>query len=355
MIHGYRAKIIIDCQPPRGHSPHITDAVRAAMSNPFKYFRNREVGLALGSGGAKGLAHIAVVEYLQSMDIPIDYIAGSSIGAVIGALHGVGSLARFKEDIMRFTFREMIGYMDPMVPRSGIIQGKGFVKFMERYIPRDAKIEDLKTPLAVLATDYSSGTSVIFRKGNILQALRASVSIPGVLVPVRYGKTILIDGGVANPLPVNIVRGMGAGITIAVNLHPRLKKRGLRHYAAVPDEDQRQADDVQVLLPPGEGPQSREGGVRWLAAIEQWLKSGRDKSADRMPNILDIMAGSVDIMEYVNTALLLRYNAPTVLIEPDVIDVQTLDFVDAKKIINEGYLACVRAEKLLKRRVKAWV
>ncbi|HOT47272.1 MAG TPA: patatin-like phospholipase family protein [Spirochaetota bacterium] len=324
--------------------------------NPLKYFRNHKVGLALGSGGAKGLAHVAVIEFLESMDIPIDYIAGSSIGAVIGALHGMGSMGRFKEDIMKFTFREMIGYMDPMVPRSGIIQGKGFVKFMERYIPRDAKIEDLKTPLAVLATDYATGSSVIFRKGNVLEALRASVSIPGVLVPVRYGKTILIDGGVANPLPINIVRSMGAGITIAVNLHPRLKKRGLKHFAAVPDDGSGQADDARVLLPAGDG-SSSSGGGRWFAAIEQWLKSGRDAGSDkdRMPNILEIMAGSVDIMEYVNTALLLRYNAPTVLIEPDVTDVQTLDFVDAKKIINEGYLACVRAEKVLNRRVRAWV
>jgi NTE family protein len=324
-------------------------------NNPLKYFRNHKVGLALGSGGAKGLAHIAVIEFLQSMEIPIDFIAGSSIGAVIGALHGTGSMGRFKEDIMKFTFREMIGYMDPMVPRSGIIQGKGFVRFMERYIPRDANIEDLKTPLAVLATDYSTGMSVIFRKGNILEALRASVSIPGVLVPVRYGKTILVDGGVANPLPINIVRSMGAGITIAVNLHPRLKKRGLRHFAAVPDEGAQLTDDARVLLPAGEGLSPGSTGTRWLAWIEQWLKSGKDRGRDKMPNILEIMAGSVDIMEYVNTALLLRYNAPTVLIEPDVIDVQTLDFVDAKKIINEGYLACVRAEKILNRRVKAWV
>ena len=161
------------------------------------------------------------------MEIPIDFIAGSSIGAVIGALHGIGALGRFKEDILKFTFRDMLGYMDPVVPRSGLIEGKGFVKFMERYIPRDAKIEELKTPLSVLATDYGTGMSVIFRKGNILEALRASVSIPGVLMPVKYGETLLVDGGVANPLPINIVRGMGAGITVAVNLHPRLKKRGL--------------------------------------------------------------------------------------------------------------------------------
>ncbi len=317
------------------------------------------MGLALGSGGAKGLAHIAVLEYLESMEIPIDFIAGSSIGAVIGALHGIGSMGKFKEDILKFTFRDLLGYMDPVVPRSGLIQGKGFIKFMERYIPRDAKIEDLKTPLSVLATDYGTGMSVIFRRGNILEALRASVSIPGVLMPVRYGETLLVDGGVANPLPINIVRSMGAGITVAVNLHPRLKKRGLKHYVKTPPEEALPRRGSKMLMPVAEDQslelQSRSAGVRWFGAIEQWLRAGKDQGKNKMPNILEIMAGSVDIMEYVNTALLLKYNAPTVLIEPDVIDVQTLDFVDAKKIINEGYLACARAEKILHRRVKVWV
>jgi NTE family protein len=329
------------------------------MSNPLKYFRNRTVGLALGSGGAKGLAHIAVIEYLATMGIPIDMIAGSSIGAVIGALHGTGTLGRFKEDIIKFTLRDMIGFMDPVMPRSGLIQGKGFVKFMERYIPRNARIEELKIPLAVLATDYSSGMSVIFRKGNILEALRASVSIPGVLVPVRYGKTLLVDGGVANPLPLNIVRGMGAGITIAVNLHPRLKKRGLRQLVELPSEEPVPREEQKVIMPAGDGQSldlpSRSAGVKWFSAIEQWLRSGKEQEKNKMPNIFEIMAGSVDIMEYVNTALILKYNTPTVLIEPDVIDVQTLDFVDAHKIINEGYLACSRAQKTLNRRVKAWL
>ncbi|MBP7736231.1 MAG: patatin-like phospholipase family protein [Spirochaetes bacterium] len=329
------------------------------MINPLKYFRNRTVGLALGSGGAKGLAHIAVIEYLASTGIAIDVIAGSSIGAVIGALHGIGSLDKFKKDMEKMTLRQLLGFMDPVMPRSGLIEGKGFVRFMERYIPRDARIEDLKTPLAVLATDYVSGTSVIFRTGNLLEALRASVSIPGVLVPVRYGDTILVDGGVANPLPINVVRGMGAGITIAVNLHPRLKKRGLRHYVAMPAADSEPKAKPERLVPVGDGRpldvRSPGTGIKWLKALETWLHADRKKDSKTMPNIFEVMAGSVDIMEYVNTALLLRYNSPTVLIEPDVIDVQTLDFADAKKIINEGYLACVRAEKTLVRRVKAWI
>lgn len=324
------------------------------MLNPLKYFGNRKVGLALGSGGAKGLSHIAVIEYLESMGIPIDMIAGSSIGAIVGALYASGTMAKFKHDMLGFTIRDLLKYMDPVMPRSGLIEGKGFVRFMERYIPRNAAIEDLNIPLAVLATDYISGESVVIRSGNLLQALRASVSIPGVLVPIRHGKSLLIDGGVANPLPVNIVRSMGAGLTIAVNLHPRLKKRGLRHYVDTPVEadatgaghaGSAQNQEKKALLP----------GVGWIKTIEQWLKPGDKKKEKSMPNVFEVIAGSVDIMEYVNTALLLKYNSPTVLIEPDVTDVETLDFADAKRIIDEGRRACALAHKTLVRKIAAWV
>lgn len=329
------------------------------MMNPLKYFRNRKVGLALGSGGAKGLSHIAVIEYLESMGIPIDMIAGSSIGAIIGALYAFGAMGKFKEDMLRFSNRELLSFMDPVMPRSGLIEGKGFVKFMQRYIPASAKIEDLKIPLAILSTDYINGESVVFRSGNLLEALRASVSIPGVIVPVRHGASLLIDGGVANPLPINIVRDMGAGLTIAVNLHPRLKKRGLRQYVATPA-----AATVGMADPKSggqaESPQGAERkalltGASWIKAMEQWMRPGNRNGKTDMPNIFEVIAGSVDIMEYVNTALLLKYNSPTVLIEPDVTDIQTLDFADAKKIIDEGHRACLLARKTLVRKVAAWV
>lgn len=329
------------------------------MINPLKYLRNRKVGLALGSGGAKGLSHVAVVEYLETMGIPIDLVAGSSIGAVVGALHCTGTLTAFKEDIVRLKLREFLSYMDPVVPRTGFLDGNGFVRFMERYIPRNAKIEDLKTPLAIIATDYVTGMPVIFRSGSINDALRASVSIPGVLVPVRYRGTLLVDGGVSNPLPLNVVEGMGAGITIAVNLHPQIKKRGLRHYmksqmtAVNTPADQRDLeivhDDAELEIPP------RSTGIKWLRAIEQWIKTERPATKAQMPNIFEVIAQTVDIMEYVNTMLILKYNPPTVLIEPDVTDVAMLSFTEAERVIMKGTLACALVRKTLNRRVKRWV
>jgi NTE family protein len=329
------------------------------MFNPLKYFRNRKVGLALGSGGAKGLCHISVIEYLDSLGIPIHMISGSSIGAVVGAVYCAGTLGKFKEDMLKFTMRELLAYMDPVVPRSGFIEGKGFIKFMARYISRSTAIEDLKIPLAIVATDYIKGTPVIFRHGSVLEALRASVSIPGVLVPVRYQGTLLMDGGVANPLPVNVLKDMGAGMTIAVNLHPQLQKRGLKHYvkssnaaqvARVDTGDSAIKGDKQKPVKP-----NLIADIKWLKTIEQWIRADSGSDEENMPNIFNVMAQSVDIMEYVNTALMLRFNSPTVLIEPNLIDVETLAFTEAKRIIDEGYEACSRVKNDLIRKIKLWV
>lgn len=323
------------------------------MTNPLKFFGNHTVGLALGSGGAKGLSHIAVIEYLESMEIPIHMIAGSSIGSVVGAVYCAGALDRFKQDIRNFTLREMLRYMDPVMPRSGLIEGKGFVKFMERYISPAMQIEELTVPLAVVATDYATGAPVVFRSGSVLEALRASVSIPGVLMPVRYRDTLLVDGGVSIPLPVSVVRGMGAGLTIAVNLHPGLKKRGLRHLVKAQMDAPAPVHPEDVEIIKAGAPSA--GGSKWLRMLEQWLSSERGKGGKKMPNIFDVIAQSVDIMEYMNTALILKYDSPTVLIEPNVTDVMTFNFADAGKIMYEGFMACSRVRGQLNRKIKAWV
>ena len=139
-----------------------------------------------------------------------------------------------------------------------------------------------------------------------------------------------MDGGVANPLPVNVVRGMGAGLTIAVNLHPQLKKRGIRQYveSSMVDPGARVdlMDTTNIRNEQKPETTNRTAGIKWLKAIEQWLRTDPGSDKKNMPNIFEVMTQSVDIMEYVNTALMLKYNSPTVLIEPDVIDVQTLGF-----------------------------
>ena len=333
------------------------------MLNPLKYFRNRTTGLVLGSGGAKGLSHIAVAEYLESMGITVDLVVGSSIGAVVGALYCSGTLSSFKEDIISKTVSELLSYFDPVFPRSGLIEGKECMEYLESFIPPNTEFEDLHIPLAVVSTDYYTGETVVFRSGNVHEAVRASISIPGVFVPVRYKGTLLIDGGVANPLPVNIARGMGAGLTVAVNLHPTVENDKWKKYVrSRMDKSHRAADarDVEIIKErPPAGLNIKELSsltkpANWVKTIEQWMRPQYDKQTFPMPNIFEVIMQTIDIMEFINTKMMLRYNTPTVLIEPQLADVGTLDFNKAQKIITQGYIACSKVQKELVGKIQNW-
>ncbi len=329
------------------------------MFNPLKYFRRRTVGLALGSGGAKGVSHIAVIEYLQSLNIPIHMIAGSSIGAVVGAVYGAGKLGEFKRDLLKMGRKELLSLVDPVFPRSGMVEGKKLVDFMARYIGPEMKIEDLSVPLSIIATDYYSGAPVVFRSGCVLDALRASVSIPGVFTPMKLGDTFLIDGGVASPVPLDVVRRMGANLTVAVNLHPTVEQRRLWRMvkrAIGRDEDggdvrEAGAADIGYLH------QEKEPRNHWLESVERWLGIGVGKRKEyelKTPSIFQVISQSIDIMEYMNTTMLLRHYRPTVLIQPELGDIGSLDFTQSRRALEGGYRACEKARGRLVRKIRYW-
>lgn len=176
-----------------------------------------KIGLALGSGGAKGLAHIGVLKSLEKHNIPINYIAAASIGSVIGAHYArYKSIKKLEEIIMNLNRKKGIELFD-FTFRGGIIKGEKTEKFIAEIL-EDAKFSDLIIPLAVIATDYNTAEEVIFINGNITKAIRASIAVPAVYQPVFYINKLLADGGLSNPVPVSVASAMGADISIAVNL-----------------------------------------------------------------------------------------------------------------------------------------
>jgi NTE family protein len=183
----------------------------------MKKIKPPKIGLALGSGAARGLAHIGVIKVLEENKISIDYIAGSSIGAVIGGLWASGlGIAKIEKIALDMTNRDMFSLADPSVGK-GLIKGERIKTFIESNLSvKDFK--DCQVPFAATATDIKTGEIVILDNGNMADAIRASISMPLVFQPVeRDGKT-LVDGGVGAPVPVEMVRKMGADIVIAVNL-----------------------------------------------------------------------------------------------------------------------------------------
>ncbi len=326
------------------------------MFNPVKYLRNRKVGIALGSGGSKGLAHISVLEFLRAEGIPIDLISGASIGAVIGALFSIGSMESYRDDILSMDWKEFIKLVDPVFPKTGLVEGKKLRAFLARYIPERTKIEELPIPLAVVATDYYTGKPVVFTNGNLLDALRASIAIPGVFTPVKFGTSLLIDGGVSNPLPVDVLERMGAGLKIAVNLHPSLPKRRFARSIKKEMEKSREGDATDLKMMNSADEVLHNKGTLWqLANFLEKHRKKKDGSNEREVNIFDVIAQSVDIMEYMNTQMILRAYKPDVVIEPDLIGMPTLDFTQAARALAEGREACRKVRGQIARKIKLWV
>jgi NTE family protein len=174
-----------------------------------------KIGLALGSGGARGFAHIGVLKVLTQAKIPIHFIAGSSMGALIGSLFGAGHSVDTLEK-MALSFRRKY-YLDFTVPKMGFISGNK-VKELVHLLTHGKTIEELSPPLSIVTTDLVKGEKVILNKGSISDAVRASISIPGIFVPEKVGDRLLIDGGVIDRVPVSVVKEMGADIVIAVDV-----------------------------------------------------------------------------------------------------------------------------------------
>lgn len=176
-----------------------------------------KIGLALGSGGSKGLAHIGVIKALEENNIPIDFIAGTSIGAMAGGFYAAGLGVKEMEEIaLEINWRKMFSLVDPHL-KQGLITGEKVKTFIEGCV-NGKRIEDCKIPFVAITTDLKTGEIVVLNKGEMSQAIRASISIPLVFKPVEIDGRMLADGGLSAPVPVKIVRGMGADIVIAVNL-----------------------------------------------------------------------------------------------------------------------------------------
>ncbi|HHY74507.1 MAG TPA: patatin family protein [Bacillus bacterium] len=177
--------------------------------------RKPRIGLALGSGGARGFAHLGVLKALNEANIPIELLAGSSMGALVGGLYGAGhDLERLQK--LAKAFRRKY-YLDFTVPKMGFINGQKIKEFI-RMFTFGKTIEQLSPMLWIVATDIHTGEKVIFKEGPLAEAIRASISIPGIFVPEKIDDRLLVDGGVVDRVPISVVKEMGADIVIAVDV-----------------------------------------------------------------------------------------------------------------------------------------
>ncbi|MCW5626206.1 MAG: patatin-like phospholipase family protein [Burkholderiales bacterium] len=290
----------------------------------------RKVGLALGSGSARGLAHIGVLRALREANIEADLIAGSSVGALVGAAYASGKLEPLETAFRGFDWKTVAFLLDPVFPRSGLIDGRKIAAFVRTHVP-PARIEELPLPFRAVATDIMTGDEVAIDAGDIIEAVRASIAIPGILTPVRSNGRVLADGGLVNPVPVSTARAMGADIVIAVDLNHDVIAHRMSLLKPPPDAKPnvmaRLLDGINAIDNPA------------LAQFRAWLQQ------EPLPGIFDVLAASIYITQARITEANLRYFKPDVLIQPPLGGVKFLEFHRAEEIIEIGYrAACEQLE-----------
>jgi len=183
---------------------------------------DKTVALVLSSGGSRGLAHIGVINELTEQGFHISSVSGSSIGSVIGGLYAMGKLQEYTEWVRTLNKKDVWGFMDFSITTHGLLKGERVFDKMKTFIP-DMNIEDMPIPLAVVATDILNEKEVVFTKGSFYKAIRASIAIPAIFTPVKYSGSILVDGGVLNPVPIEQVARQNGDMLIVVNLYGEKK------------------------------------------------------------------------------------------------------------------------------------
>lgn len=216
--------------------------------------RKVKIGLALGGGAARGFAHIGVLKVFEEAGIKIDYLAGTSMGALIGAVYACGTNIRMLEKLSWALKRR--NWLDFTFPRMGFISGKKIERIIY-LLTRRSTFSDLKIPLAVVAVDLLSGKKVVIKEGIVASAVRASISIPGYFVPVTLDEMLLVDGGILDIIPGDVVRGMGADYVIAVDAGANLENFKInnlldvisRSFEIMVKEVGRQSDADFIITP----------------------------------------------------------------------------------------------------------
>lgn len=290
-----------------------------------------KIGLALGSGGARGWAHIGVLRALEERGIVPDYVAGCSMGALVGAAYVSGQLDALEDWALSITQPKLATMIDVNLRSGGLIEAKNVVRFFEK-LGIDTNIEDLGIPFATVATDMRSGREVWIREGSVIDAMRASIALPGIISPVLQNDRWLIDGGLTNPLPVSVCRAMGADIVIAVN--PEAKK-----YSVMWSPPEETVNETWQSIK-GSLPFAVRGVFDAVSGV------GRAHGV-RPPNYFDVVATSIDVMITQIRRSRLIGDPPHVLLNVNLEDFTILEFHRAEHAIAEGRDCVERARDTL--------
>ena len=287
-----------------------------------------KLGVALGSGGARGWVHVGVLQGLKDAGYEPDVVAGCSMGALVGGAFAAGWLDELEAWGKTISRTDILKFMDFKISSGGLIEGSKIMDFLKEF-KGDARMEDLEKPYMAVATDLESGREVWLNKGSIFSAIRASVSIPGFLAPYRLGGKWLVDGGLTNPVPVSSCRALGADVIIAVNPNAGLLKHrgdGRRKIEASKEEAGHKSVLDQML---DLAPESLRNDAK------SWAPSLFGKKSLPLGH-LEVLASSIDIMTDQIRRNRMASEPPHLVLDPELPAFGTLEFNRAKEVITEG-------------------
>lgn len=303
------------------------------------------LGIALGSGSARGWAHIGVLRALGEMGIQPDIMAGTSIGALVGGAQAVGQLEALDDWVCRLERLDILRLMDAKLSGGGFMRGDRLMAALSDYV-EDRAIEDLPLPFAVVATDLNAGREVWLREGSLQEAVRASIALPGLFSPVRVDGRWLLDGGLVNPVPVSVCRALGADIVIAVNLSSDTLGRTMSSIQ--PDK---RREDGEEERDEEEGWFERmigrmHTGLRFR--LDRLISSGTEEERVAGPGLFDVMAGSINIVQDRLTRSRMAGDPPDIQIAPRLAHIRLMEFHRATEAIDEGRRAVERVAEQIR-------
>ena len=287
-----------------------------------------KVGLALGSGSARGWSHIGVIRALQAAGYAPDVVCGTSIGALVGAVHAAGYLD-WLEAWVRKLDRDGIWKLMDFKISGGLLEGRHLVDFFRQRF-NDEGIEKLPLPFACVATELQTGREIWLHEGSVIDAVRASIALPGLFTPAQYEGHVLVDGGLVNPVPVSLCRAMGADVVIAVDLNWDLIGRRASALQTQPNASM----EVHAEPPPKAGFFSG-----WFGGDRNTPPAAphADQAADR--SMLSVLATSLNIMQVRITQSRLAGDPADVVIRPRLAGIGAMDFDHAAVAIEQGEAA----------------
>jgi NTE family protein len=294
----------------------------------------KTVGLVLGSGSSRGWAHIGVLEALEEEKVPIDFIVGCSVGSYVGALYACGALQSLKQFVLKMDGKKIYSYFDIVLPRSGLLDGTKRLRELFHMHTEIQTFAELSIPVMMVATDLQTGAKVVLNSGDILEALRATMSIPGIFAPARVNERWLVDGGVVDPVPVSVARAMTPDLVIAADLNSAVVSRNKsipakKAETEIPHAQETKKNEMLQKL----SDYYASAGIGFKTKINEFLNK-----ESTTPDIIETVTTSINIMQDRITRINLAVTPPDILVQPRLGGLKMLDFDQVAHTIEEGYI-----------------